>query len=167
MGPLVASSSFVKTISLLHIADTFPPNLPSANDSMDTLNRDLQGQKNHRRIMLVPTPQPGDRFISSPLGLIAKGGQTNTWRRIHHLSFPRGRSVNDHIPPDWGTLEYTSLDEAVAMTTGYWASPGTTNTGRTASSHSAFAHHPLTLTSSLKSCIPFSKQLQTSSETFR
>ena len=174
MGPFVVSSSFVKTTSLLHIADTFPykllsstpttlphpgplipaawekllskhpdrlyahtivqiicfgvrigytgpdqhiisPNLPSANDSVDTLNSDLQDQKNHRRIMRVPTPQPGDRFISSPLGLVPKAGQIKAWRRIHHLSFPHGKSVNDHITPDWGALEYAFFELAVAM----------------------------------------------------
>ena len=63
----------------------------------------------------MPVPTPEERFIFSPLGLVPKTGQANTWRRIHRLSFPPGRSVNDHIPPDWGTLEYASFDEAVTM----------------------------------------------------
>ena len=87
------------------------PNLPSANDSFETLEKDLQEQKAHHRLMPVPTP--GERFICSPLRLVPKS--TNAWRRIHHLSFPPGRSVNDYIPPDWGTSEYTSFDDAVAM----------------------------------------------------
>ena len=149
LGPFIISSSSVKTIALLHIADTFPykllsdvptplfhpgpliptawekllsshpdrlyaytivqiirhgarigytgpdqlilsPNLPSANDSVDTLNSDLEDQKNHSRIVWVPTPQPGDRFISSPLGLVPKAGQIKAWHRIYHLSFPHG-----------------------------------------------------------------------------
>ena len=65
--------------------------------------------------MRVPTPQPGDRFISSPLGLVPKAGQIKAWRQIHHLSFPHGKSVNDHLTPDWGALEYASFDQAVAM----------------------------------------------------
>ena len=88
------------------------PNLPSANDSVETLSKDLQEQKTHHR--LIPIPKLGDRFISSPLGLIPKA-ETNTWRRIHHLSFPPGRSVNDHIPAEWGALEYATFDDAVAM----------------------------------------------------
>ena len=56
----------------------------------------------------------GDRFISSPLGLVPKM-ENNTWRRIHHLSFPPGKSVNDHIPPEWGALEYAAFDDVVAM----------------------------------------------------
>ena len=167
--PFVVSGSFVKAISLLHIADTFPyylrsdaptalfhpgplipaawerllpkhpdrlyaytivqiirngvridytgpdqlilrPNLPSAKDSIETLNKDLQ---DHHRLMPVATPLPGDRFISSPLGIVPKVSQTDAWRRICHLSFPPGGSVNDHTPPSWGTLEYASFDEAV------------------------------------------------------
>ena len=36
------------------------------------------------------------------------------WRRIHDLSYPRGKSVNDGIPDDFGALEYATLDEAIA-----------------------------------------------------
>ena len=139
LGPFIISSSSVKTIALLHIADTFPykllsdvptplfhpgpliptawekllsshpdrlyaytivqiirhrarigytgpdqlilsPNLPSANDSVETLDQDLQDQNSHHRLM--PIPNPGDRFISSPLGLVPKSGPgvTNAWR---------------------------------------------------------------------------------------
>ena len=64
----------------------------------------------------MPIPDPGNRFISSPLGLVLKGSTTgNQWQRIHHLSFPPGKSVNDNIPPEWGALEYTAFDDAVAM----------------------------------------------------
>ena len=56
-------------------------------------------------------PQNEARYVCSPLGLVPKhdGG----WRRIHDLSFPRGQSVNDGIPHDWGALEYATFDDAV------------------------------------------------------
>lgn len=66
----------------------------------------------------MPVPIFGERFICSPLGLVPKtglGGQINAWRRIHRLSFPPGRSVGDHIPPDWGALELASFGDAVTM----------------------------------------------------
>lgn len=49
-------------------------------------------------------PNPSVLFILSPLGLVSKhdGG----FRRIHHLSHPRGHSVNDHIPDKAGELRY-------------------------------------------------------------
>jgi hypothetical protein len=37
--------------------------------------------------------------------------QNGTLRRIQHLSYPAGRSVNDFIPSDYGTITYTRLDE--------------------------------------------------------
>jgi hypothetical protein len=55
-----------------------------------------------------PTP-----FICSPLGLVPKG--SGGWRRIHHLSYPRGNSVNDHIPAEWAALEYATVDQAIAL----------------------------------------------------
>ena len=47
-----------------------------------------------------------------PLGLVPKhdGG----WRRIHDLSFTRDDSVNDGIPRDWDSLEYSAIDDAIA-----------------------------------------------------
>ena len=52
-------------------------------------------------------------FISSPLGLVPKpnGGL----RRIHHLSHPRGSSVNDFISKEASNLRYTSLRKVTDM----------------------------------------------------
>jgi hypothetical protein len=74
--------------------------------------------------MQVPAPAPNTThpnmpplavtpFICSPLGLVPKG--TGGWRRIHHLSYPRGSSVNDHIPAEWAALEYATVDQAIAL----------------------------------------------------
>ena len=76
-------------------------NLPSANDSTDTLDKDISSQRFHNRLIPIPNPKQLKRFISSPLGLVPKPGQIDTWRRIHHLSSPPGKSVNDHIPNNW------------------------------------------------------------------
>ena len=50
----------------------------------------------------------GPAFVS-PLGLVPKhdGG----WRRIHDLSWPPGRSVNDSIPDAASAIHYTSIDD--------------------------------------------------------
>ena len=53
------------------------PNLPSANDFIENLNKDPQDQKSQHRLM--PTSDPGNRFISSPLGLVPKSEGTNAW----------------------------------------------------------------------------------------
>ena len=87
-------------------------NLASANDDPATLTADLITQNTHNRLKSI-IPDPSQRFICSPLGLVPKsdGG----WRRIHHPSFPPGSSVNDFIPTEWGALEYISFDEAIAL----------------------------------------------------
>lgn len=48
-------------------------------------------------------------FISSPLGLVPKGD--GGFRRIHHLSHPRGSSVNDFIPNNSSKISYISIKE--------------------------------------------------------
>ena len=73
-----------------------------SNDDPATLTADLTTQNAHGRPKSI-IPDPSQRFICSPLGLVPKTG--GGWRRIHHLSFPPGSSVNDFIPTEWGALE--------------------------------------------------------------
>jgi hypothetical protein len=61
----------------------------------------------------ISAPDSATYFICSPLGLVPKG--SGGWRRIHHLSYPRGNSVNDYIPAQWATLEYATVDQAIAL----------------------------------------------------
>ena len=72
--------------------------------------------------MPVPVHRSGDRFISSPLGLVPKSGVTNSksalieaWLQIHQFSFALKRSVNGHIPSGWGALGCRFFDDAVVM----------------------------------------------------
>ena len=48
----------------------------------------------------------------SPLGLVEKA-QKGKYRLIHHLSFPAGESVNDHISDSEANVKYIKFDEAV------------------------------------------------------
>ena len=87
------------------------PAHPTAGEAPEILSADVEKQlANHRLITLASIPQ--SHYIASPLGLVPKhdGG----WRRIHDLSFPRGKSVNDGIKAEFGALEYTSFEEALA-----------------------------------------------------
>jgi hypothetical protein len=77
------------------------------------LSLDIAREQSHKRIMQVPAPTSATHFICSPLGLVPKG--SGGWRRIHHLSYPRGSSVNDHIPAEWAALEYATVDQAIAL----------------------------------------------------
>jgi hypothetical protein len=53
--------------------------------------------------------------MSSPIGAVQKksNGIFTGWRRIHDLSLPLGKSVNDGIPKNFGTLKYPTIDDAV------------------------------------------------------
>ena len=51
---------------------------------------------------------PFSVFRTSPIGAIPKPG-THEVRVIHHLSFPSGESVNDLIPDDNATVQYTTV----------------------------------------------------------
>ena len=61
-----------------------------------------------RRVQLSTVP-----VIVSPLGLVPKhdGG----WRRIHDLSYPPGRSVNESIPDSASAIQYTSMDNILDL----------------------------------------------------
>jgi hypothetical protein len=79
-------------------------NLNSAKLAPELITLQLHADLQLRRVRHV---RPTFPFISSPLGLVPKhdGG----YRRIHHLSHPRGSSVNDYISPECATLTYTSV----------------------------------------------------------
>jgi hypothetical protein len=81
-------------------------NLSSAHDAPEVLDNQLDEDLRLGRVCAATPTQP---FISSPLGLVPKSD--NTLRRIHHLSFPSGRSVNDNIPADNATLRYTAVTD--------------------------------------------------------
>jgi len=34
---------------------------------------------------------------------------------IHHLSYPKGASINDSIPPEFSTVKYASVDDAISI----------------------------------------------------
>ena len=50
----------------------------------------------------------------SPLGLVPKK-MPSEFRLIHHLSFPRGSSVNDGIPRAFCSVTYASTDDAIKL----------------------------------------------------
>ena len=89
------------------------PNHPSAEYNIDIISKEITKELSLGRLRKFQE-LPG-KYYCSPLGLvpkIAEGKQTG-WRRIHDLSFPRGNSVNDCIPPEFGTLQYETFKSAV------------------------------------------------------
>ena len=56
-------------------------------------------------------------YYISPLGLVPKttARKITGWRKIHNLSAPRGRSVNDGIPKHYGTMVYETFQDALHL----------------------------------------------------
>ena len=57
---------------------------------------------------------PLSPFWVSPLGVVPKK-VPGEFRLIHHLSFPKGSSVNDGIPPEHTSVHYATIDEAIKL----------------------------------------------------
>lgn len=89
-------------------------NLASALEDPATIEKKLHEDLASSRVTQLQEP-PTPPYIFSPLGLVPKndGG----WRRIHHLSYPRGESVNDYIPDGAGELRYICFQEVLQLVT--------------------------------------------------
>ena len=87
----------------VRIGCTRTPKIVLANN-LETANKSpgIMTNRFHKDIVLGRvSPHDGSfPFFCSPLGLVSKsdGG----WRRIHHLSYSHGDSVNDWIPESYG-----------------------------------------------------------------
>lgn len=57
---------------------------------------------------------PFETLRISPLGVIPKK-TPGEFRIIHHLSYPKGASINDSIPPEFSTVKYASVDDAISI----------------------------------------------------
>ena len=55
---------------------------------------------------------PFPDLVVSPIGLHPKK-EPNKFRMIHDLSSPHGRSINDGIPPEFASVHYQSITQAV------------------------------------------------------
>lgn len=54
-----------------------------------------------------------NNVVVNRFGVIPKRGQTNQWRPILDLSFPRGRSVNNSVSTTLSYLRYVSVEDVV------------------------------------------------------
>lgn len=57
---------------------------------------------------------PFMNFRVSPLGLVPKK-EPNSYRLIHHLSFPVGNSLNDETDPLSASVNYATFDDAIQI----------------------------------------------------
>ena len=81
-------------------------NLKSAQTDHSLISDKLISDLALRRVISRTHSFP---FISSPLGLVPKAD--GSYRRIHHLSYPQGSSVNNHIPENAGAIKYIKITD--------------------------------------------------------
>ena len=85
-------------------ATIISPNLRSALLEPGIIQKKLEQDLAARRVIPIAATTP---LISSPLGLALKAD--GDLRRIHHLSYLQGHSVNDYIPREAVHLKYATL----------------------------------------------------------
>ena len=90
------------------------PNLKSALDQPVVTHAKLRKECDAGRIVGPFTAPPFPNFRCSPLGIVPKKDPSE-FRLIHHLSYPKGSSVNDFIPAYCSTVKYASVGDAVKL----------------------------------------------------
>ena len=88
------------------------PNLLSAKQQPLVVDQKLAKElATHRFAGPFDTP-PFPIFRVSPLGIVPKKTPRD-FRMIHHLSYPRGKSVNDGISHEHSSVHYADIDMAI------------------------------------------------------
>lgn len=87
-------------------------NLVSANQNPNIVDIKLQKELDADRIAGPFVNPPMDHLVVSPLGIVPKT-LPGEYRMIHHLSYPKGHSVNDGIDPEFSSVSYASIDDAI------------------------------------------------------
>jgi hypothetical protein len=84
-------------------------NLPSALNNQSAVDQKLSKELAASRLAGPFIAAPFHPFRVSPLGLVPKKSP-GEFCLIHHLSFPRGSSVNDGMTPDNTSVHYATVD---------------------------------------------------------
>ena len=90
-------------------------NLTSAEDSPEIVTAEIEKELSKHRLQSFQTMATlPTYFTASPLGLTDKSDGSK--RRIHHLSYPTNSttSINSGIPEIYGTITYSTIEEAIA-----------------------------------------------------
>ncbi len=88
-------------------------NLPSALEHADIVDEALRKELAENRMAGPYSSAPYTNIRCSGLGVVPK--KDGTWRLIYHLSAPIGNSINDYIDPLEFSLQYSTVDDAIAI----------------------------------------------------
>ena len=92
----------------------FANNLISAQQNPEIVSAKISKELAAGRLAGPFDSPPLPNFRVSPLGVVPKKAP-GEYRLIHHLSFPRGASVNDGISTEDTSVQYARVDDAVTM----------------------------------------------------
>ena len=90
------------------------PNLLWAIQNPKVVSAKLSKELDAHRLAGPFSSPPFPIFRISPLGLIPKKVESE-FRLIHHLSYPRGSSLNDGISSDYTTVSYATVENAIGL----------------------------------------------------
>ena len=90
------------------------PNLLSAIQNPTVVSAKLSKELDAHRIAGPFSSPPFPVFRISPLGLVPKKVE-GEFRLIHHLSYPRGSSLNEGISSDYTTVSYATVENAIDL----------------------------------------------------
>ena len=91
---------------------SIPNNLLSALQNPTFVDTKLEQELAAERIAGPFTSPPFQAFCVSPLGLIPK---KTPFRLIHHLSFPKGLSINDGILSEETHVRYATVADVIKL----------------------------------------------------
>lgn len=104
--------------SILKQGTGIPKNHKSARDNKDIVSSKLEKEISLGRVKGPFSKIPFSNFISSPLGLVPKK-ETGQYRLIHDLSYPKGDSVNSHIPEEFTSVSYQNIETVIELVQSY------------------------------------------------
>ena len=90
------------------------PNLLSAVKNPKAVTAKLSKELDAHRLVGPFSSPPFQVFRISPLGLVPKKIE-GEFRLIHHLSYPRGSSLNDGISSEYTTVSYATVETAIGL----------------------------------------------------
>ncbi|XP_053563915.1 uncharacterized protein LOC128654176 [Bombina bombina] len=91
-----------------------PGNLKSAREYPGVLREKIEKEVRLGRMAGPFVEPPFMNLRVSPLGVVPKKAP-GQYRMIHHLSYPKGLSVNDGIDPELVAVKYASFEKAVGL----------------------------------------------------
>ncbi|KAJ1128642.1 hypothetical protein NDU88_007017 [Pleurodeles waltl] len=83
-------------------------------EAMGVVQEKLEKERLLGRVDGPFSQPPLPSFIVSPLGIVPKKEQ-GKYRLIHHLSYPKGSSMNDYLKEGTCSVCYASFDEAIDL----------------------------------------------------